>query len=125
MKANGVSNSTIAHLKTALGYIFRQAVDDEVIQDNPTHRIRIPLAKPDPTYTLEAKDFSLILANLPTEGSILLARFLVASGCRYGEATELRVKDFNFNAKEVYIRRSVSDVGKELGNGDKIGRAHV
>lgn len=119
LQANGISNSTIAHLKTALGYVFRQAVDDETITTNPTHRIRIPLAKPDPTYTLEAKDFSLILKNLPTEGSVLFARFLVASGCRYGEATELRVKDFNFNSKEVYIRRSVSDIGKELGNGDR------
>ena len=111
LQSNGVSISTISHLKTALGYLFRLAVDDEVIPLNPTHRIKIAIAKPDPTYSLEAKDFQAILKKLPTDGAILFARFLMGSGCRFGEATELRVKDFNFNAKEVYIRRTVSDIG--------------
>lgn len=115
----GVSVSTISHLKTALGHLFRLAVEDEAIATNPTHRIRIPLAKPDPTYTLEPKDFQRIQKNLPTEGARLLARFLIGSGCRYGEATELRVKDFNFQSKEVYVRRTVSDVGKDYNNGDR------
>jgi integrase len=111
LASQGVSPSTISHLKTSLGSLFRLAVDDEAIATNPTHRIRIANPKPDPTYTLEPQDFHKILKNLPTDGSILLARFLIASGCRYGEATELRVKDFNFQSKEVYVRRTVSDVG--------------
>lgn len=119
LQSKGVSPSTIAHLKTALGYLFRQAVDDEVIQTNPTHRIRIPMSKPDPTYTLESKDFQKVIKKLPTEGAQLFARFLIGSGVRFGEATELRVKDFNFQSKEVYIRRSVSDVGKKLNNGER------
>ena len=119
LQKQSISPSTISHLKTALGYLFRQAVDDEVIPTNPTHHIRTPLSKPDPTFTLEPKDFQAILKNLPTDGAALFARFLVGSGCRFGEATELRVKDFNFNAKEVYVRRSVSDVGKELNNGER------
>jgi site-specific recombinase XerD len=119
LQSEGVSPSTIAHLKTALGYLFRQAVDNEVIPINPTHRIKTPVSRPDPTYTLEAKDFSKVLKNLPTEGSRLFARFLVGSGLRFGEATELRVKDFNFQSKEVYVRRSVSDVGKKINNGER------
>ena len=111
LQSQGVSQSTISHLKTALGYLFRLAVDDEVIPTNPTHRIKVQVPKPDPTYTLEAKDFQAILKNLPTDGAVLFARFLIGSGCRFGEATELRVKDFNFNTKEVYIRRTASDVG--------------
>ena len=107
----GLSASTISHLKTSLGSLFRLAIDDEAIATNPTHRIRIATPKPDPTYTLDPQDFQKILKNLPTEGSRLLAKFLVGSGCRYGEATELRVKDFNFQSREVYIRRTVSDVG--------------
>jgi site-specific recombinase XerD len=111
LASQGISPSTISHLKTSLGSLFRLAVDDEAIATNPTHRIRIANPKPDPTYTLEPQDFQKILKNLPTDGSVLLARFLIASGCRYGEATELRVKDFNFQSKEVYVRRTVSDVG--------------
>lgn len=119
LKENGVGVSTISHLKTALGYVFREAVDDELIQTNPTHRIAVKVPQPDPTHALEPKDFMRIQSHLPTEGARLLARFLIGSGCRYGEATELRVKDFNFTSKEVYIRRSVSDVGKSYGNGDR------
>ena len=111
LASKGLSTSTISHLKTSLGSLFRLAVDDEAIATNPTHRIRIAQSKPDPTYSLEAGDFKRILKELPTEGSVLLARFLIASGCRYGEATELRVKDFNFQSKEVYVKRTVSDVG--------------
>ena len=119
LKDNGVGVSTISHLKTALGYVFREAVDDELIQQNPTHRIQVKVPQPDPTHALEPKDFSRIQSHLPSTGARLLARFLIGSGCRYGEATELRVKDFNFSAKEVYVRRSVSDVGKSYGNGDR------
>jgi site-specific recombinase XerD len=111
LATKGISPSTISHLKTSLGSLFRLAVDDDAIATNPTHRIKLSTPKPDPTYTLEPKDFQAILKNLPTDGSVLLAQFLIASGCRYGEATELRVKDFNFQSKEVYVRRTVSDVG--------------
>ena len=110
---DGLSASTISHLKTSLGSLFRLAVDDEAIATNPTHRIRIAVPKPDPTYTLEPTDFRKIVKNLPTEGSRLLAKFLIVSGCRYGEATELRVKDFNFQSKEVYVKRTVSDIGSK------------
>lgn len=117
LQGAGISPSTISHLKTALGSLFRQAVDDEVIQLNPTHKIRVQVPKPDPTYTLEPKDFRAILKNLPTDGSKVFARFLIGSGCRFGEATELRVKDFNFSSKEVYLRRTVSDVGASENGG--------
>jgi integrase len=111
LASKGLSPSTLSHLKTSLGSLFRLAIEDEAIATNPTHRIKIAVPKPDPTYSLEPEDFQKILKELPTEGSRLLARFLIASGCRYGEATELRVKDFNFQSKEVYVRRTVSDVG--------------
>jgi len=119
LKKEGVSPSNLSHLKTALGYLFRQAVEDELIPTNPTHRIKTPVQRPDPTYTLEPKDFQAILKNLPTEGAQLFARFLIGSGLRFGEATELRVKDFNFSAKEVYVRRTVADIGKELNRGKR------
>jgi integrase len=119
LQSEGASLSTLSHLKTALGYLFRQAVDDEVIPTNPTHNIKTKVPKPDPTYTLDPKDFHKVLKKLPTDGAKLFARFLIGSGCRYGEATELRVKDINFNSKEVYIVRTVSDVGRKLNNGER------
>ena len=80
LASDGLSASTVSHLKTSLGSLFRLAVDDEAIATNPTHRIRIAVPKPDPTYTLDPKDFQKILKNLPTEGSRILAKFLIDSG---------------------------------------------
>jgi integrase len=90
-----------------------------VLAANPTHGIKVKTSKADPTSSLEPDDFRKIVSSLESEGAVLFAQFLVTSGCRFGEATELRVKDFNFRSKEVYVRRTVSDVGKALNNGNR------
>ena len=115
----GVSPSTVAHVKTALGSMFKQMVEEEVLAANPTHGVKVKTSKADPTSSLEPEDFIKIVEVLDTDGAKLFARFLVGSGCRFGEATELRVKDFNLRSKEVYVRRTVSDVGKALNGGNR------
>jgi len=115
----GVSPSTIAHVKIALGSAFRPLVEDEQMPSNPTHGVKVKVPHADPFNNLEPDDFKKILEHLPTEGARLFAEFLIASGCRFGEATELRVKDINFKSKEVYVRRTVSDVGSQHNNGSR------
>jgi site-specific recombinase XerD len=115
----GVSPSTIAHVKIALGSAFRPLVDDDQMPSNPTHGVKVKVPHADPFTNLEPDDFKKILKHLPTEGARLFAEFLIASGCRFGEATELRVKDINFKSKEVSVRRTVSDVGSQHNNGSR------
>ena len=117
--SEGVTASTVVHVKTALGSVFRQLVEEELIPGNPTHGIKIKTSKADPTGSLEPEDFRKIVSHLETEGAKLFAEFLIGSGCRFGEASELRVKDFNFKSKEVYVRRTVSDVGKAFNKGER------
>jgi site-specific recombinase XerD len=119
LASQGISQSTIAHVKIALGSAFKQLVDDDLLAINPTHGIRVKASKPDPYNAIEPDEFKRIVAQLPTDGAKLFAKFLVASGCRYGEATELRVKDFNVKSNEVQIRRTVSDVGGKINNGER------
>ena len=116
---DGVSPATVAHIKIALGSAFRQLVEEDVIEVNPTHKVKVKTSKADPKPSLEPDDFRKVVSHLESEGARLFAQFLVMSGCRFGEATELRVKDFNFRSKEVYVRRTVSDVGKALNNGER------
>jgi integrase len=73
----------------------------------------------DPFNALEPDDFKKIVDQLPTEGAKLFAQFLVTTGCRFGEATEMRVKDINLRSKEVYVRRTVSDVGAKANDGNR------
>jgi integrase len=92
---------------------------------NPTHGVRVKVPQTDPFITLEPDDFKQIVAKLPTDGAKLFAQFLIATGCRFGEATELRVKDLNFKSKEVYIRRTVCDIGKDANNGSRFLVVHT
>jgi integrase len=71
------------------------------------------VGKSDISNVVEPDEFKEIVTHLPTEGAKLFAKFLVASGARFGEATEIRLKDFNFNTKEVFIQRRVSELGKK------------
>ena len=115
----GTSPSTVAHVKIALGSAFRPLVEDEKIPSNPTHGVKVKVPHADPFTYLEPNDFKKIVEHLPTQGAKLFAEFLVSSGCRFGEATELRVKDINFQSKEVSVRRTVSDVGSQHNNGSR------
>ena len=121
----GVSPSTVLHVKIALGSAFRPLVQDERISANPTHGVKVKAPQTDPFINLEPEDFKQIVEQLPTDGAKLFAQFLIATGCRFGEATELRVKDFNFKSKEVYIRRTVCDIGKESNNGSRFLIVHT
>lgn len=119
LEALGVSLATISHVKIALGSAFKPLVEDEALAINPTHGVRVKASKPDPYSTIEPNEFQRIVAHLPTDGAKLLAKFLIASGCRYGEATELRVKDLDLITNEVSVRRTVSDVGSKWNNGSR------
>lgn len=118
LKSEGVSPSTLAQVKASLGSAFKPLVESDEIQANPTHGIRLKKPQADFRNVVDIEEFQQILQHLPNEASRLFAKFLVVSGCRFGEATELRVQDFNFKTGEVYVQRRVSDVGKKVSGTD-------
>lgn len=118
LRANGVGDATVAQCKAALGAAFRPLVEEESIAVNPTHGIKVKRNSKPITHILEEDDFQRIVGCLPDRAQ-LFAKFLVISGCRFGEATELRVKDINFNTGEAYVQRRVSEVGKARNKGQR------
>jgi len=117
LKNEGVGNATIGQVKASLGSAFKRLVDTEEVPVNPTHGIRIHIQRGDFNTVLEPEDFKKILMYLQTPSAKLLAQYLVATGCRFGEATEARVKDINFKNGEVYVQRRVSDLGAKYNAG--------
>ena len=111
LKAEGVGQATIGQVKASLGSAFKRLVQTGEISVNPTHGLRIKQRHADLNSVLEPDQFKEIIKHLPNKETKLFARFLVASGCRFGEATELRVKDFNFKTGELFVQRRVSDLG--------------
>ena len=111
LRGQGIGSATLNQIKASLGSALSQLVDTGELTQNPTHGIRIKAKHSDIANVVEPEEFKTIIQHLPTEGAQLFARFLVASGCRFGEATEIRVKDINLRTGEVYVQRRVSDLG--------------
>ena len=118
LRAKGVGDATIAQCKAALGAAFRPLVEAEELATNPTHGIKVRRNSQPITHILEPEDFQRVIDGL-TGPARLFAKFLVVSGCRFGEATELRVHDVNFKTGEIYVQRRVSEIGKARNNGQR------
>jgi integrase len=117
LKSEQVGSATIGQIKASLGSAFSKLVQAGDLTSNPTQGIKIKIKQADLSNVLEPDDFKEIIKHLPTEGAQLFARFLVASGLRYGEATEIRIKDINFKTGELFVQRRVSDLGAKYNNG--------
>jgi site-specific recombinase XerD len=113
LRAQGVGGATVAQIRACLGSLYKWLIEGQIAQTNPTRGIKVKVGKSDISNVVEPDEFKKIVNHLPTEGAKLFAKFLVASGARFGEATEIRLKDFNFNTKEVFIQRRVSELGKK------------
>lgn len=112
LRAQGVGSATVAQVKASLGSALSRLVETGELAKNPTRGIRVKQKHADIQNVLEPEEFKEILSHLQTQGAKLLAQFLVVSGCRFGEATEIRVKDINFKSGELYVQRRVSDLGQ-------------
>lgn len=116
---DGVSAEVRAHAKSALGSAFRELVEADLLETNPTHKITVKRRGRKTLNVLEPTEFKNIQQHLPNAPAQLFAQFLVMSGCRFGEATELRVKDIDIKSGDVYVERRVNDLGHDYNNGER------
>jgi len=118
---SGVSRSMRSHAKSALGSAMKELVEYDVLDVNPTHAMKLaaPVSKTQNGKVLDGNDYKLIREKLTHPSARLFADFLVMSGCRFGEATELRAGDINLETGEVYVERRVVDLGAEYNNGER------
>jgi integrase len=117
----GVSRSMRSHAGSALGSAMKELVGYDIIEVNPTHSTRVsaPEPKTQNGKVLEPTEYKLIRQHLPHPTAQLFSDFLITSGCRFGEATELRVNDVDLDTGEVYLERRVVDLGGEHNNGER------
>lgn len=112
-KAQGVGSATLGQIKACLGSTLKPLVATGDLPANPTHGVSVKQRKSDLAKVIEPEEFKEVVSYLPTEGAKLFVRFLMASGCRFGEATEIRVSDVDFKSGEVYVQRRVCDLGND------------
>jgi integrase len=116
MRADGASGKTIRNKFTFLSGCLKHAVKDGLIADNPAVGVRLPrTVRREPTF-LTPEEFALLRGAFALRWWPLLD-FLVASGCRFSEATALTPADVDQAHGTVRITRAWKRVpgGREVG----------
>jgi integrase len=111
LKKKGVSAHRIKYCKTAiLNAIFTTAVNDGIITYHPSRGVKTDPAPAKPRPIITAEQFARIYEALPTADARLLVETDIESGLRWGELTELRVKDLDFDTGILTVSRAVVEL---------------
>lgn len=116
MTAAGASGKTIKNKRDYLSGALKAAVAVGLLPKNPCEDVRSPRWDQADKVFLERDEFQLLLAALP-EYWRPLVEFLVASGCRWSEATALKPAAVDLAAGTVRITKAwkTGDDGYVLG----------
>lgn len=124
LRKDGASYYVRKGAKALLGSAMQELVEQELISENPTHKIRLKNEEKSHTdKAISSDEYKAIWAKLPNPTSKLLASTLVNTGARFGEVAPLRVRDVDLVADEVHIRQRLTEVG--LSNSDNKSRFMV
>lgn len=126
MVEEGLSASRIEQARSLLASIFRQAVDDGLLGRNPAVRVATPRKKPRRQRFLTPDQVEDLAAACESgqRGAGDLVRFLSWSGLRWGEAVALRWENVNVDRRRVRVRRSATEVGGRLVEGEPKTHEH-
>jgi integrase len=115
MQNRGAKPATIQKCKRAiLNAIFTTALQDHVINVRPGHGVKIPPVPKKSLKIITAKQFGALYAALPDADAQLLVETDIESGLRWGELTELRVKDLDFDTRILTVSRAVVELAPEF-----------
>jgi integrase len=112
LRSEGCSEHQVAIAKAAIGSCVRELVP-HVLPYNPTHGIKIRRPPTEDYELLLEEEILRIIKAMPTKGAELFTFFLSATGCRHGEAAEIRVKDIRWRTSEISVTRRVTDLIKK------------
>jgi integrase len=114
LKARGVSPRRIEYCKNSvLNAIFTTALDDGVVVVHPSHRVATDPVPRKPRRIITAPQFDAVYAALPNSDAQLLVETAIETGLRWGELTELRVKDIDFATGLLTVSRAVIAVSRK------------
>lgn len=98
---------TIMKCRTILDSIFTVAFNDQITILHPVKGIKTPKVAKKPKKIITVEQFEAIYRSLPDDTMRLLVETDIETGLRWGELTELRVKDINFSSGILTVARAV------------------
>ena len=117
MTASGLGPRTVRWVHSVLKMTLDYAIDDgQLASRNPAARTKFPpLRQASHTYLTTAEVWALSIACGP-QGDVVL--ILAYTGMRFGELVGLRVEDVDLKARRIRVRRSITQVGGKLIEGN-------
>ncbi|HVP02648.1 MAG TPA: site-specific integrase, partial [Solirubrobacteraceae bacterium] len=112
LRAEGASASRVRTALDPLRVLYRRAMRDELVRDNPTTYLDLPAVRPREPRVVNPAQAARLLDALPAEDRALWATAFYA-GLRRGELRALRWDDIDLDAAELRVRRSWDDVAGE------------
>jgi integrase len=106
----GLSPASIAKLRFILSSIFTTALNDRVVNLHPCKGVKTPTIAKRPLQIITPEQFDLLYASLRDADTQLLVDTDIETGMRWGELTELRVKDLDRRRRAFTIARAVVQV---------------
>jgi integrase len=114
MKDKGASAYTIAFAKgSVLNAIFTTALADGVVTIHPSHGVKIPHTPSKPRRIITPAQFDRLYQALPDADAQLLVETDIESGLRWGELTEIRVRDLDFETRILTVSRAVVELTQD------------
>jgi integrase len=114
LEAEGVSAATIAANKSILSAIFTTALNDQVTFVHPCKGVKTPTVAVKPRTIITPEQFDTVYGELPDEETRLLVETAIESGLRWGELTELRVRDLDQGSRILTVSRAVVEVNPKF-----------
>jgi integrase len=106
----GMSPATIRHQKIILSAVFSSALNDFVVTFHPAKGLKTPTVAVKEYRILSAEEIARLLLALPNDASRLLVDTAISSGLRWGELTELRLKDIHAPSGILTVSRAVVEL---------------
>ncbi len=115
MQREGQSAWTIQYCKSSiLSSIFTTALNHQVTYIHPCRGVKIPTVPATVRTIVTPEQFDVVYGAMADADAQLLVETAIESGLRWGELTELRVKDLDLPTRMLTVSRKVTEVNREF-----------
>jgi integrase len=113
MQREGRSAWTVQYCKSSiLSSVFTTALNDQVTYIHPCQGVKIPSVPTTPRTIITPEQFDALYTALPEPDARLLVETAIETGLRWGELTELRVRDLDLASRMLTVSRKVVELNR-------------
>lgn len=114
MRKDGVSASTVQRIVHLFSASLNAAVDDELLDVNPAHRLKLEQGSQAQERYLDVEEYEALLAQLSTYRDQLIVKILTNTGLRWGELAGLHWNRVDLVRGHVRVIETWSEAGREI-----------